>query len=143
MKIKLFLLLDFIVVSAFIISCTPDTAQSNNSISTSSSFCSIESSDSSISLSSSESISSSEESTSLAQTYHVTFLNDDDSLLYEVDVLEGEEAIYGGETPIKEEDEDYTYTFKGWDKDLTSITSDIVTKAEYNRKSKWSTPIWF
>ena len=77
--------------------------------------------------------------------FHVIFLNYDDSLLYEVDVEEGHEAIYGGETPIREEDEEFTYEFKGWDQDLTSILSDVTTKAEYTyiAKENWSSIIWF
>ena len=82
-------------------------------------------------------------STPVGVYYHVTFVNYDETLLYEVDVLEGTEAVYQGEEPTKPEDDDYTYTFKGWDKDLTSITSDTTAKAEFESKSKWSQIIWF
>lgn len=77
--------------------------------------------------------------------FHVIFLNYDDSLLYEVDVEEGHEAIYGGETPIKPEDDEFTYEFKGWDQDLTSILSNVTTKAEYSytAKENWGSIIWF
>ena len=77
--------------------------------------------------------------------YHVIFLNYDDALLYEVDVEEGHEAIYGGETPIRPEDDEFTYEFKGWDQDLTSILSDVTTVAEYTyiAKENWSSIIWF
>ena len=85
--------------------------------------------------------SNSESSSSVPQDvyYHVTFLNYDDALLYEVDVLEGHEAVYSGETPTKAEDDEFTYTFKGWDKDLSKITEDVTTKAVYERtaKSNW------
>ena len=85
--------------------------------------------------------SNSESSSSVPQDvyYHVTFLNYDDALLYEVDVLEGHEAVYSGETPTKAEDDEFTYTFKGWDKDLSKITEDVTTKAEYNYvpKENW------
>jgi len=77
--------------------------------------------------------------------YHVTFLNDDGTLLYEIDVLEGNEAVYSGETPTKAEDDEFTYTFKGWDKDLSSITENVTTKAEYTAEAKinWGPIIWF
>ena len=77
--------------------------------------------------------------------YHVRFVNYDESLLYEVDVKEGEQATYSGETPTKPEDDEFTYEFKGWDKDLTSITEDVTTMAEYNYKAKenWGSIIWF
>ena len=77
--------------------------------------------------------------------FHVIFLNYDDSLLYEVDVEEGHEAIYCGETPIKPEDDEFTYEFKGWDQDLTNIRAEMTTKAEYSYtpKENWGSIIWF
>ena len=76
--------------------------------------------------------------------YHVTFLNYDETKLYEIDVLEGHEAVYSGETPTKAEDDEFTYTFKGWDKDLSSINADVTTKAEYNYvpKVNWGPINW-
>ena len=78
-------------------------------------------------------------------TYHVIFVNYDDSLLYEVDVLEGSAATYSGIDPVKEEDDEFTYEFIGWDIDLSSITSDITAKAQYNpvAKENWGPIIWF
>ena len=99
--------------------------------------------------STSVSISSSEgplsTSTSDGTYFHVTFLNYDDSLLYEVDVLDGEAAIYQGATPIKPEDDEFTYEFIGWDKDISSITADIITKAQFEpvAKENWGSISWF
>ena len=76
--------------------------------------------------------------------YHVEFVNYNGSLLYEVDVLEGEEAIYVGNTPKRPSDDDYTYEFIGWDKDLLSIEADTVATATYKaNKIDWGTIIWF
>ena len=77
--------------------------------------------------------------------YHVTFVNYDDALLYEVDVKEGEAATYSGETPTKEEDDEFTYEFEGWDQDLTNIQSDVTTYAQYTATGKegWGPIIWF
>ena len=63
--------------------------------------------------------------------YHVTFVNYDESVLYEVDVLEGSEAVYSGETPTREEDDEFTYEFQGWDKEdeLKNVVSDVTTMA--------------
>ena len=93
----------------------------------------------------SSSESSSESSIPEGTYYHVTFVNYDDSVLYEVDVLEGSEAIYSGETPIKPEDDEFTYEFKGWDQDLTNIQMEMTTKAEYSytAKENWGSIIWF
>ena len=78
--------------------------------------------------------SSSDESSSessIQVTYHVRFVNYDDSLLYETDVNEGEQAIYLGETPIREDEGNSTFEFIKWDKDFSSISSDLVVKAKY------------
>ena len=77
--------------------------------------------------------------------YHVTFLNYDETKLYEVDVLEGHEAVYSGETPTKAEDDEFTYEFDGWDKDLSNIQADVTTIATYNPVAKegWGGLIWF
>ena len=77
--------------------------------------------------------------------YHVTFVNYDDTVLYEVDVLEGSEAVYSGVTPIRPDDEEFKYEFTGWDQDLTNITSSMTTKAIYKEiaKEEWGSIIWF
>ena len=95
--------------------------------------------------------SSSDESSSESSIqvyYHVKFVNYDDSLLYEVDVLEGSAATYVGRTPTKPDYEIYKYNFTGWDKDLTIINSDLTTKAKYNEEVKeeekgWGSIHWF
>lgn len=76
--------------------------------------------------------------------YHVTFKNYDETILEEKDVLSGEEAVYEGKTPTKEEDDEFTYEFDGWDKELTSIVSDLVTIAQFKAVSKidWGPIIW-
>ena len=95
--------------------------------------------------------SSQEDTNSLSSSEHqdvyytVTFLNYNDDLLDEVQVLEGEEAHYSGTTPTKEEDDEFTYEFDGWDKDLKNIQSDVTTKAKFKAKGKegWGPVIWF
>ena len=72
--------------------------------------------------------------------YHVTFQNYDGTVLYEVDVLEGDTAVYQGQTPKKPADEEnsYTYTFNGWDKALTNIMHDLIVMATYSStKINW------
>ena len=75
---------------------------------------------------------------------HVTFLNYDETKLYEVDVLEGHEAVYSGETPTKAEDDEFTYEFQGWDKELTSIQADVTTVAQFKEiaKENWGGLTW-
>ena len=172
MKENLRLILSSIVLFSLISCGTPKQPSSsqNSDSSTSSSIEEVSSSDSSeessssvesssseqpSTQSSSEEASSSEASSSSESSsessipegtyYHVTFINYDDSVLYEVDVLEGTEAIYSGETPIKPEDDEFTYEFKGWDQDLTNIQAEMTTKAQYTyiAKENWGSIIWF
>ena len=80
--------------------------------------------------------------------YKVTFLNYDDTFLYETKVFEGNPAYYSGKLPERlsgEEDEsDFVYKFAGWDQDLTAIYSDITTRAtyEYVAKQEWGPITW-
>ena len=94
--------------------------------------------------------SSSEEPSSSVPTptyYHVVFQNYDETVLLEIDVLEGNEAVYSGETPTKPEDDEFTYEFEKWDQEdnLKVITSDVTTKAVYKATAKenWGPIIWF
>ena len=49
------------------------------------------------------------------QKYTVTWNNEDGiTLKTDTDVAEGTTPTYGGTTPVKAEDENYTYTFSGW-----------------------------
>ena len=77
--------------------------------------------------------------------YHVSFINDDETLLYETDVLKGDTATYVGESPTKEENKEFKYEFIGWDQPLININENLVTKALYKRiaKENWSPVIWF
>ena len=77
--------------------------------------------------------------------HHVTFVNYDDSVLYETDVVEGRAATYQGETPTQPDDDEFKYEFDGWDKDLSHIFSDVTTKATFKEVAKvpWGPIIWF
>ena len=84
-------------------------------------------------------------------TYKVTFLNYDDTFLYETIVFEGKPAYYSGKLPVREvegvkegTESDFEYKFTGWDQDLSAVYSDITTKAtfEYVAKEGWGPIIW-
>ena len=63
--------------------------------------------------------------------YHVKFCNWDGQILQTVGVLKGETASYTGDTPIKDYDANYHYSFKGWDKALTNISADTAVTAQF------------
>ena len=79
--------------------------------------------------------------------YRVVFQNFDGTVLEEKDVLEGSKAIYSGVTPTKDEDDEFTYEFQGWDKEeeLNVVKSDVTTKAVFKAVAKegWGEIIWF
>ncbi len=129
-KRLLFGLLNIVFIS--VAGCTNNEQQ--RTISSSSSVLSVESISSSISEQSSKDI-----------YYHVSFINDDETLLYETDVLKGDTATYVGVTPIKEENSEFKYEFIGWDQPLININMDLVTKALYKSiaKENWGPVIWF
>ncbi len=58
-------------------------------------------------------------------------------LLYTEKVDAGSAATYSGK-PAKQDDDKYTYTFKGWSADLSSVTSDIDVTPVYEKKEKKS-----
>ena len=63
--------------------------------------------------------------------YTVIFKNYDGSILYTTSVLEGEDAVYGGEAPVRESTAQYNYEFGGWNKSLENITADTTVTAKY------------
>ena len=144
---KVFKLLISLAITLFFTSCkNPKTSSDSKKVEESSiipiSYSSSleESNDSNI-----ENSSEDTHSSNIEAYYHVKFVNYDDTLLYEVDVLEGKDAEYKGETPIKPEDDEFTYEFTGWDKELTNIISDIIAQAVFEAfaKEAWGSIIWF
>lgn len=66
--------------------------------------------------------------------YTITFLNDDNS------VLSSNLWDYGSsptcEQPIKEDDEEYTYTFNGWNPEVVPVVADATYTATYEATPK-------
>lgn len=86
-----------------------------------------------------------EPAASVAVYHHVRFVNYDNALLEEQDVLHGQPVTYKGILPTQPEDDEFTYEFLKWDKDLSSVTSDMTIKATYTAipKEDWGSVIWF
>ncbi len=76
-------------------------------------------------------------STAKVHKYTITWKNYDGSVLEtDENVEEGTIPTYDGETPTKPEDENYTYTFSGWDPEVVAATEDAVYTAQFNATSK-------
>ena len=67
--------------------------------------------------------------------YTVTFVNEDGTTL-ETHVLEYDAIpTYRGATPTKAADEQYTYTFVGWNPSIKRVKNDITYTAKYTTKT--------
>lgn len=64
--------------------------------------------------------------------YTIRFLNWDATLLQEVQTPAGEIPQYTGETPTREADEEYTYTFKGWKPKIIPAGGDATYVATFS-----------
>ncbi len=63
--------------------------------------------------------------------YTVTFRNEDGTILASQKVHHGEQAQYTGVTPQKAYDSGYHYSFVGWDRSLSNITSHTTITAKF------------
>ncbi len=64
--------------------------------------------------------------------FTIRFVNEDGALLESQQVNKGDIPIYHGETPVKQSDAQYTYTFAGWDTELTAVTGEATYSATFS-----------
>ncbi len=64
-------------------------------------------------------------------SYTITFLDDDEKLLKQVDMEFGQTPTYEVD-PVKPNTDKYTYTFSGWDKPITVVVGPSTYKATYS-----------
>ncbi len=77
------------------------------------------------------------ESTTPQPTYYtIRFLNWDGTVLQSSQVEEGDMPAYDGTTPIRPEDEQYTYLFDGWSPTIVAATADADYTATYTATAK-------
>lgn len=68
--------------------------------------------------------------------YTIRFLDWNGAVLQNTQVKEGDMPAYTGVTPTRAEDEQYTYTFKGWSPTITTATADADYTAQYTATAK-------
>ncbi len=75
-------------------------------------------------------------------TYTVTWANDDGTVIKKDTVEYGTTPAYEGETPTKEGNAQYTYTFKGWNQEPAAVTADVTYTAVYDQTLNKYTVTW-
>ena len=68
-------------------------------------------------------------------TYTITWKNGEETLKTD-EVEYGATPSYSGETPTKAEDEQYTYTFSGWDPAISTVTGAATYTAQFTATVK-------
>ena len=73
--------------------------------------------------------------------YTVTWKNGD-TVLKSEQVAYGNTPVYSGETPTKEGDAQYSYTFTGWDPEIAEVTGAVTYTATFDRTVNTYTVTW-
>ncbi|MBR0441814.1 MAG: chitobiase/beta-hexosaminidase C-terminal domain-containing protein, partial [Firmicutes bacterium] len=63
--------------------------------------------------------------------FTVVFADEDGTELQRGTVPYGEQPVFEGADPVKDADDEYTYTFKGWEPELSEAAEDVTYKAVY------------
>jgi hypothetical protein len=77
-----------------------------------------------------------EDGEAVAQTFSIRFLNWDGEELQTGEVGAGITPVYVGETPVRPDDENYTYTFSGWSPAVKPATDDATYVAQFTATEK-------
>lgn len=81
--------------------------------------------------------------TETLNTYTITWVDEDGITVLSTDtVAYGKVPVYSGETPVKESDDQYTYTFSGWTPKVVAVTENATYTAVYEATANQYTVIW-
>ena len=80
------------------------------------------------------------EDETVSKTYTVKWVNYDGTVLETDTVTEGVTPTYDGATPTRAENDQYTYTFKGWDPEVGAATADATYTATYTQTATPTEP---
>lgn len=72
----------------------------------------------------------------ILRKYKITFADEDGTVLEEKDYKYGEKPAYSKGQPVKEQDEQYTYKFEGWDKEIVDTTEETTYTARYSKTER-------
>ncbi len=79
----------------------------------------------------------------IVNEYTVIWKNNDGAVLEtDTNIAYGAVPEYNGDVPTKESSAEFTYTFVGWDKDVTAVTGDVTYTATYNNAANEYTVTW-
>ena len=79
-----------------------------------------------------------EETKEIVETFEITFVNYDGTVLDIIEVDKGALPTFTSTMPTKVETTDYIYLFKGWDSELVAVTEDKTYTAVYDEIAKTS-----
>ena len=73
--------------------------------------------------------------------YTITWMNGE-AVLKTEQVAYGETPVYSGETPVKEGDGQFGYTFTGWSPEIVPVTGDATYTAQFEQTIRTFTVTW-
>ena len=79
----------------------------------------------------------------IVRKYTIKFINEDGIVLQSSEWDYGTTPVYNGETPTKASDNYHNYTFKGWDKTISTVTGEETYTATYNEEDVYYTVAFY
>ncbi len=76
------------------------------------------------------------------RSYDIVFQDEDGTVLDAQTLTYGSTPVYGGKTPVKEADAQYTYSFAGWTPAIAEVTGPATYTATYSTETKLYTVTW-